>query len=113
MILVSPAIIGYLVVTALTTNNKQNETLSYTARNENGNVIQEEILLKPLKKLKDEQKYRIKYRTLIYETGTGPKPAKLAYTVETTKWITVHNADKNRKIQTGRTETDGKHTNQQ
>ena len=87
------AIIGYLVVIAQVSYEKQGKVLSYQAIDESQNAFQEEIPLKPLEKLKDGQKYRIKYHMTIYETKTH----KRAYTIETEKVVTVHNTDKKQK----------------
>ena len=84
------AIIGCLVVAAQVSYEKQDEVLSYQVIDENRNAFQEEIPLKPLEKLKDGQKYRIKYRMTIYETKTH----KRAYTIDTEKVVTVHKNDK-------------------
>jgi hypothetical protein len=88
-----PAIAGFAAVTIpwpWETNDKPNGVLSYQAIDENGNAFQEEIPLKPLEKLKNGQKYRIKYRMTMYETKTH----KRAYTIDTEKVVTVHKTDK-------------------
>lgn len=92
-LLAIPAIAGFAAVTIpwpWETNDKPNGVLSYQVINENRNAFQEEIPLKPLKKLKDGQKYRIKYHMAIYETKTH----KCAYTIDTEKVVTVHKTDK-------------------
>lgn len=98
-LLAIPAIAGFAAVTIpwpWETNDKPKETLSYSATDYNGNTMREEIPLKPLKKLKDGQKYHIKYHTPVYEVTIGPtnKPVKLLYTVDTEKVVTVHDANK-------------------
>jgi hypothetical protein len=98
-LLAIPAIAGFAAVTIpwpWETNDKPNKTLSYSATDYNGNTMQEEIPLKPLKKLKEGQKYHIKYHMPIYEVTMGPtnKPIRLLYTVDTEKVVTVHDANK-------------------
>ena len=93
VLLAIPAIAGFAAVTIpwpWETNDKPNGVLSYQVIDKNRNTFQEEIPLKPLEKLKDGQKYRIKYRMIIYETKTH----KRAYTIDTEKVVTVHKTDK-------------------